>query len=304
LPIQLNLQEKKMKVCLVFGVFLSLAGAAYAQTTDSGLADGSLRKLCYGSSQETCTILPYAEAAKQQSLPLPQAVEEAYKKSYLPLTTAIETTAGLIEETMCGSLIADEVERLIVASLHCVPPYANQVSSNYMHINGIPLTLVAKIPDADLALLQANEIPEGKEEAVFAEAVVQEAIYGRSVQQNQMVNISTTKTATNTPYFQGPISLYGSVTAKGTIGSSRYFSGTETQRPTYDVFTTPYEVLRVSGQAEPGFSGAPIFNQWGQVVGIVMAGLGTPPGSTGASFYAISAKNFSLLLEMYRSPHQ
>lgn len=280
---------------LVFAV--CSAASAAAETPIELLESGEVRRIC--TKEGNCLDLPYEKAIEQQSLPLPPAVEAAFTKGYVLIEGALRTTAGPIERSRCSGFLIDKENGLVVSGHHCLPPYVKLLDGGHMRFRGIPLTYIASIVEADLALLQLAEVPPDMEALPYKEAVVQEPVYSRSLQfVNYLEPSPANKTHADSSVFMGPVTIAGTISSKGEIGRSAYSSRGADGLASYDVIPTEFEVLRVMGErVESGFSGGPLFNYWGEVVGTWVSS-GTAERSDTA--FASSAKNFPALLAKYK----
>lgn len=242
-----------------------------------------------------CPKIPYANAVKVQVELLPHAVEEAIRTGYGPFRTSLPTTAGTNERNGCGGFLVDQKRRLVITSLHCLPDYSDLVQSKYMLFRGIPATKVAYIDSIDLVLLWIDSIPAGMQQVEVTEAVVGEPVYGRSWQEERFLDVTESKVHPRNLFFEGDVNFTGSVASKGEIKTGEEYTGDDTHPPLDGIQDTPYEVLRLDGAAEPGFSGSPVYNEWGQVVGIFCS-----ISNTSAVTYAISSADFKPLLDKYK----
>jgi S1-C subfamily serine protease len=277
------MKGKDMRMMIVL-LALGIAGSACAQAPAP--SDGSTRKVC--QSMEHCTDVTYQDALALTSTPMPPAVEKSFAQGYVFIEVSMKTTGGMVERGDCGGFIIDELQYLVVTAQHCLPPYAGLVK-DALKADGIPARHVASIPESDLALLKLERLPDGKGALPYKEAVVGEAVYGRSIQRSPFTNTPASKTVNNLSFFMGPVTFYGSVSAKGTIGVGKQVQRNNGSDVSYDIETTVYQALRIRGDAEPGFSGSPIYNEWGEVVAILSGGM---PGM----ILAGSAKDFPALI--------
>ncbi|HVB19765.1 MAG TPA: serine protease [Candidatus Paceibacterota bacterium] len=252
---------------------------------------GDIRKLCFGKQ---CIEVPYETAIAYQSALLPIAVEKAYREGYGLIEIKIKTTARVTETLRCGGFLASMEKRLVITAHHCLPPYIEQLNGKGITFRGVPARYIGSISEADLALLQVEKVPNGMRGLPFKEAVVGEAVYGRSIQENVIVDTAQTKTAPNTISMIGPVSFFGTVAAKGNAGISQNLSGMGEREPFYEVIPTQYQLIRIAGETEAGFSGSPLYNEWGEVIGIVTS-------TGGGATYAPSSKNFPALLKLYKN---
>lgn len=255
---------------------------------------GGIRTLCFGSNQSQCTEMLYKDAIEYQSALLPIAVESAYNEGYGKIEIKIKTTGGDTETLQCGGLLASVERRLVISSHHCLPPYVEQsTGTGYITFRGIAARYVGSIVEIDLVLLQVEKVPDGMHELPFKEAVVGEAVYGRSIQTDVIHDTAQTKTSRDNIWIIGPVSFFGTVAAKGYAGISHYVSSTGKREPFTGVIPTKYQLLRIAGQIDRGFSGSPLYNEWGEVIAIV--------ASVGGLTYAVSSTNFVELLKLYKN---
>lgn len=251
---------------------------------------GDIRTMCFGKQ---CTEVPYETAIAYQSALLPITVEEAYAKGYGRIEITIKTTAGDMEIIESGGFLINKKNRLVISSLHGLPPYIEQLNIGNITFRDVRARYVGSIPEVDLALFQIEKVPEGMRELPLKEAVVGESVYGRSLQKNLILNANAGKTSLESIWMIGPVSFSGTVATKGHAGIAQYDSRTG-KRGFSGVNQTQYQMISVTGRVEIGFSGSPLYNLWGEVVGIVTSV--TPGGVT----YAVSSKNFPALLELYK----
>ncbi len=285
-----------MKILVLAAVAAVLSTAAAAQ--EQSPPDPNFRQICSG---QTCRLVPYLNAVLPKSMPLPEAVERAFERGYVLIEFALKTTSGIIERGSCGGFIVDARERLVITAQHCLPPYATLVDGKNMWVEGIAVKYLTSLGEADLALLQLERLPPGKDALPYKEAVVQETIFGRSIHLFPFTDVPSSKTVSDQSMFFGPVTFYGTLLAKGQIRVHNYTSARDGQGPTSDLVATDLEALRIQptgGTGEPGFSGSPLYNLWGEVVGIVSGGT---PGQT---LMAGSAKNFPKLIEKYKKSKQ
>lgn len=230
-------------------------------------------------------IVPFKEAVKWQSFSLPPKVEGAIATGYGVITFTTKTTGGAAEQSFCGAGLYDKTNRLIITSQHCLPEYVALLSPEHIRFRTVRATYVESLPEADLAMFQLDSV-EGMEELGLMEAVVGEPVYLRSLQQVVALDPTLGKSVPLYLYYYGPVCFEGSVIGKGQtyVGPK---DGNTLPIP------TKYQLLHIHGESEPGFSGGPIYNQWGKVVGIVMSGKGDKT-------FATSALNIIELLKKYR----
>lgn len=249
--------------------FALITAAAILTASTVAAQDNNLRKVCLG---DQCQDMPYIEAVKLRSLTLPPDVEKAFDKGYVSIETATKTTSGIVERGACGGFVINADERLVVTAQHCLPAYADQLNGKAMTVEGISVKYLTSLPEADIALVQMDKLPPGKQALSYKQAVVQEPVFGRSIQLSPLADTPQSKTVSDQSFFYGPVSFVGSVSSKGQIRVGRYSSANEERGASFDIVPTDLEALRVQGQAEPGFSGSPLYNLWGEVIGIVSGG--------------------------------
>lgn len=120
-----------------------------------------------------------------------------------------------------------------------------------------------------------------------------EPVFFKSMQRRPFTDTIPSKTVSDSSYFIGPVSLHGIVAAKGALGVGRYSSGRNGMSASFNIEPTPYQALSLQGKTEPGFSGSPIYNEWGEVVGIVSGGYDDV-------VLAGSARDFPALIAMFK----
>ncbi len=240
-----------------------------------------------------CAEMKHEDALKLTSIPMPPSVEVAWHTGVSRLEYKILKTDGFDDTGRCNGFIINDAHRLVLTALHCLPPYRDFLrQKNTVMFANIPAMLVAELPDAELALFQLERVPKNMRALKFEEAVIGERVWARSVQRDALFEAGGTNTVPNTLHFEGPITFTGAIAAKGRLSVTTIMTGKGVQRPFADLVPTEHEVIRISGQVEPGFSGGPLFNEEGVVVGIVSS-------SGNGDTYAISATTFRAILRKF-----
>jgi len=277
------------KIAMAAGAAVLLLSATSAALAEKPVAlDRSQRLKCLG---ENCEVVPYEDAVKLQSTLLPPAVEEAFKNGYGTLRMTKETTAKSIERDFCGAGLYDKANRLVVTSHHCLPDYIELLGGGRVLFRGVAVEYIASIPEADMALFQIESIPAGMEELRITEGVVGETVYGRSMQIIKIADTAQGKTLPHDIFLDVPISFEGTVAAKGGVLVRIAMPKKDGEGVSLKTPPPEYQFLRINGEVDAGFSGGPLYNEWGEVVAIVTSG---GDGKT----YASSSRNIPLLLAL------
>lgn len=279
----------------------ALSSAALAQTSP---LTPTKDMRCAPSTTGQCTqLVPATDLAKARTMPLPQDVEQAFLRGYGTLRFKLMTTGGFEESGYCSAGLYDKRRRLVVSSHHCLPEYVGVIDKSEVTFRGVTAKYLMSIAEADLALFQIESVPEGMEEFDLADAIVGEPIFTRSVQETVVFDPSHGKQIPMQILFTGTVSADGQVFAKSNI-SVRFLRTKGNTRAVLPVLEpTSYEILRLRGDVgEYGFSGGAIFNEFGQVLGVVMGTAfgATPTSSMANHVFASGAINIKALLNMYK----
>ncbi len=256
-------------------------------------------------------VMPAAELQKQKSILLPAPIESAWEKGYGVLKFEIRMTDGSDQTSYCGAGLYDKADRLIVSAQHCLPESLAEMTKGAVTFRGLPVTYIDSLTETDQVLFQVDgPIPEGMEQLEIAEAIVGEAVFARAIQEVPVASPLQSKATPQLIYFQGPITFNGTVDAKGVIAVGQAVQKSGGKAFSIDVKQTQYQILRLSPLVgEPGFSGGPVFNAFGQVVGTITSGgpaLSVPGQVTGVeagsmSTWAPAATNIPSLLAKYKN---
>ncbi len=141
-----------------------------------------------------------------------------------------------------GVVISDQGQ--ILTALHVVEG-ATEISVTFADGTETKAEVVLTQPENDIAVLQPAEVPETVIPAV-------------------MGNPNAVRVGDEAFAFGNPFGLYGSLTTGVVSGLHRSFQGKGAVRPIEDL-------IQIDSAVNPGNSGGPLLNRYGQVIGIVVA---------------------------------
>lgn len=270
-----------------------------AQTPSPEVESASgARRICRSTppgAEPECELIPFSEAVQIGSTLLPAAVEDAYERGYGTVLITLRTTGGSRQYAQCSGFLIDTARRLVATALHCLPDHIELLHPGNITFRNRPAQFVGRIREADLALFQIDRVPEGMRALPYREAVVSETVYARSEQTNPTTDQADSINVGVETFYMGPVTIQATVAAKGFWGVGETSSGRENQDPSSEIRRTQYQMIRLDGYIEHGFSGGPVFNRWGEVVGVLSR-------VAGGVTYAASARDFPQLLALYRDP--
>lgn len=141
-----------------------------------------------------------------------------------------------------GVLISDQGE--ILTALHVVEGAA-EIQVTFADGTEARAEIAASQPENDIAVLQPDKLPE----------ILVPAVLG---------NPNAVRVGDEAFAFGNPFGLYGSLSTGVVSGLHRSFHGKETVRPIENL-------IQIDTAVNPGNSGGPLLNRYGQVIGIVVA---------------------------------
>lgn len=240
-------------------------------------------------------VPPAVEAVERRSTvpkdaEIPEAVLEAWKKSYVPIRVSLELVSGKTQDSACGGYVYNKKERFVVSSYHCLPHLLSFLKpGKHFSVDGSPAEVVAKLPEGDLVLLRVEKLSDRVEDTRQVVAKIGDKAYVRSRLSFQVME---SESATN-PYalfFTSNWSSEITVSALGSIGF--YQPKLENGQISEQFKNTKLKMYMFDGGIEQGMSGSPVFNEKGEVIGIATS-------SSETNSFATDIRNVEHLLARY-----
>ncbi len=219
-------------------------------------------------------VLPSAaQVVLAQTPTLPQ-IFQSVDPAVVEITTATSVAsptgpAGKVSEGGIGSGVLISTDGRIMTASHVVQA-ADQVTVRFVNGETVSARVVASEPSADLALIQAERVPEG--------------IPSASVGNSDDVQVGDQIFIVGAPFGIGHSLSVGHISARRK--NRQIFAGVE-----------PVELLQTDAAINRGNSGGPMFSMNGEVVGIVSHILSTGGGSEGVGFVITSNVALSVLID-------
>lgn len=205
-----------------------------------------------------------------------------YTKIYGRVQYAIPKLSGDEIVGGGGSFLLDKKNRLWATAAHVIPETYPSFKDKYVKVNGIRAELVCFSSIADVAIVQTESVPESSMEAVLGIAHPGDAVTAImsgdgltsfAETQHETAKYTTLVTTAKQDFYANVVSVF----------EAGLFTGSATPEPTGMVFISLDKAVRT------GFSGGPITNVAGQVVGIVTT-------INGGVTYVSSASNIQKVL--------
>jgi S1-C subfamily serine protease len=194
------------------------------------------------SPREVNQIITDNLASATPPPPFSEAVYSVIQPSLVLVKTHSATDDGL------GSGVIFSQRGLILTSLHVVEG-ASTIGVTFADGTTTGAQVIAEQPDQDIAVLQPNELPEPLIAAVLG-------------------NPNALLVGDEAYAVGNPFGLYGSMSAGVISGFDRSFTPETTGRPLHGL-------IQFDAAVNPGNSGGPLLNRYGEVVGIV-TGIANP----------------------------
>ena len=225
-------------------------------------------------------LLLISTGASAQTTAFPKEVEKSFREGTAAIEFVWDTLNGPWRTAGGYGFLLDEKKKLVLTAYHVIP---YNKGGHKMYFGGVEARFVKAWPEAEMALIELVSIPEGMKPLRLGKPSIHEPVY--------------TKAKGRFPFGQVPNTAPGQIPSLF-INAELPFSATvvEIQEALIEDgkegVRTGARYLVVHGQARSGFSGGPLFNKKGEVVGITVG------GDIGGGFgYFSSIENLKRLLQ-------